>query len=221
MQRFWKSRFVVAEPGYRRPHPETGSMVACGWCPWYGRDVLVEMLKHHANYISLGVEPRQWSEFTSRHEDLIRLGRRHVGYRLAMRSVRYPASVTPAAALPVETLWSNFGVGRLHHRARLHAYLLDADERVVWEAEDGCEGPKISAIVHGEAFEPEADRQGSARIFEGASCFQLDVSVEPGTYTLSLGLREAKRGRAIRLAQEGAAADLHYRIGPLVVQARR
>ncbi len=165
---------------------------------WSFESAINFILANHVTFINdnLGKVPEdQMHEL----EKLARLA----GYRFVLREVSHAAEIKPGGQLKVRMEWSNVGVGRLIRRHPMVLYLLDSDGKIATSA-------------------PQAEVDVSAWLpgdHQAVGVVEVPASLEPGEYTLAVGLVDPETKKpAIRLAVEVAAPGRLHQISGVRVR---
>ncbi|MGA2254714.1 MAG: DUF3863 domain-containing protein [Thermoguttaceae bacterium] len=98
-QEFWPRWPVILE------HEHYGGSKARK--AWSGDLLLKSVEDYHASYMSIHWWPRE--ELKENRATIERINRR-IGYRIQLRSITWPAAITPSLPFTVETSWANAGV---------------------------------------------------------------------------------------------------------------
>lgn len=125
--------------------------------------------------------------------DAVRAASQASGYRLQVDGGSVSETVAPGAGFAVTLAWRNVGIAPPYLRWQVELELRDASDTVAWRG--------VSAFTPTQLLP-------AATATEARDAFELPADVAPGTYTLTVAVRDPAGYRApLPLANDGVAAD--------------
>ena len=204
---FWPRWPVIIE------HEHYGSSKARK--AWSGELLLKSVEDYHASYMSIHWWPR--IELAENRDTIDRINRR-MGYRLQLRRMTWPATITPSRPFEVETSWANAGVAPCYPGGHWAMTLKD-------------EKNGIAAVLVDESFnmrDLKIAGPGQAPVENRSSQFVVALRhveplgkhappMKPGVYTvfISVGMPDGTPQIALPLVDDDG--QRRYRLGAVQV----
>jgi hypothetical protein len=178
------------------------SLEVCGTVSEWKKDhfdvnyILEQALRWHVTSVNLKSSPipDDW-------KDEFDAFQKKMGYRLLLRRMSFPKSVTAGTVMPVHMWWLNAGVAPPYTNyplaLQLHSATGDAEIEVPVDVRKWLPG---DAVFDGNLFVPD--------------------TLAPGTYDVRVAMLDPRTGKpAVRFAIEGREPDGWYKLGPIRVTA--
>ena len=198
-QAFWPSLPVILE------HDHLGSSIIRK--AWDGDRLLKAVEDYHASYLSIHWWPQEYLEKNRATIDKIN---RRIGYRLQLREMSWPKTVTIGQPFKVESTWANAGVAPCLPGGFLAMTLKDAKGGIVSVLSD--EGFDVRSLEVGKADQvPTKSRSCEFTVGEFAPVTQ------PGEYDVyvSVGQRDGTPTIALPLPDDDG--QHRYKVGRVVL----
>lgn len=198
---FWPDRPIILE------HQHYGSSVARGaWDP----DLLVESVEaHHASYMSIHWWPHR---FLQANREAIDAMNQRMGYRLQLRAMSWPASITRGKPFEVESVWANAGVAPVYQGGFMALTLKDAAGGIVAVLSDESLNMRDLEVGPKDAI---PTTRHTSRLMAG----YMAPTTRPGTYDLFVSVGRRDGTPVIALPLEGDDGERRYKIGRITIEA--
>lgn len=194
----WKTAPVITEfinPKFHR-NPDT-----------YER-AIEQVQRYHVSMVSNG-NMLDWDSMNSAGRNAVVTLAKASGYRFALAELALPALLRTGERVTLTSSWVNEGVAPIYEAWQTWYQLRDSGGAVVWERPSQLD---LRTLLPSAA----TDRQAVA------DELLLPTSIAPGSYTLSLVVRDPAGLRApLRLAITERQDDGSYTLGSVAVQAGR
>jgi hypothetical protein len=174
------------------------SLETCGTPAGWKRDglnvkyILDQALRWHVTSLNVKSSPIP-PEWRSQFEDF----EEHMGYRLILRRLEYPATVRPGSMMPVHMWWLNAGVAPVYKEYWMAMELQSKDGKAIIRIP-----ADVTKWLPGDAVIDES--------------LYVPDDLSPGTYHVRIALLDPRTDKpAIRLAIQGRQPDGWYDMGQI------
>ena len=225
----WADYFATAAPVFVEHEHYNLSRDRGAWSD----EKLVESVDaYHATWLSIHGWPREIFEHS---KDTFARAARRLGYRVELREVDYPGTVTIGQPVTVKSTWVNVGAARRYKGATLAWSLLDDKGLVAWvssdDAFDFADAQPAADVEHPVTLSTRCtfgwkgeipqinDGVWVYTVHNKVGNYATDTSVPtltPGTYTLCVSLGEPNGTPRIALPLKGGR-NLRYPVGTITV----
>ena len=172
-----------------------------GWV----KSMIDDALSLHSNYINLmGYQCDDAIKFLKEQPELVAYGLRNMGYRLVPSGATYPQSIRDGESFDIKMTWLNRAVGRAMRDFHLQLHLVDTNGMLAGVCDSGP--LKTSQWIRGQTYETTTQ-----------AAFK---SIQPGHYTLWIGLNDPASDRMIGLPLQGDDGKHWYPLGSMDVAGR-
>ena len=195
--RFWPRVPVILE------HEHYGGSVQRG-CWGDGSWLYQSVEDYHASYMSIHWWPR---EFLREQSAIIGKINRRLGYRIQLRSIRWPKQAVVNSAFEVYAVWANAGVAPCYPGGYVALTLKDAKGGIVTTSVDE------TFDVRGLQVGPP----GKAPVTERSLRFALPMNMQPGEYDLFVSLGTRIGTPIVAMPMAGDDGNRRYKVGRIVV----
>jgi hypothetical protein len=164
-----------------------------------------QVKRYHISLVGNG-NTYSWRQLSQAGKDAFVAMAKAAGYRLALRRMTLPATLTPGQSFALETAWTNEGIAPLYNEWQVVVQLRRAqDSRPVWEQ---ALTQDLRTLVPTNGSTPKTFSEQ----------LQLPTSVPAGQYELALLVRDPNRYfPPLALANGNRAADGSYTLGTISV----
>lgn len=199
-QEFWPTLPVILEHEHFGPSKQRGA--------WDGKLLAKSVEDYHASYLSIHWWPQ---ELLKENRAIIEQINRRLGYRLQLRAISWPATVTIGQPFTVEATWANAGVAPCYPGGFVTLTLKDREGGIVAVLSD--EAFDVRSLSVGPSGKPPVT---TVRSEQRAGL--IGPTTVPGTYDVFVSVGRRDGTPVIALPLRNNDGQRRYKIGAMTLK---
>ncbi len=137
-----------------------------------------------------------------------------VGYKYHLKFIDYATSVSRNQKVPVKMIWQNIGTApnypKMGQRFSLRLYIVDK--------KSGKQITEIPIAANISKWYPADKLPGVAPENSIDQTITIPGNIQPGTYSLMVGIRDSRTGKRINLSMQNKDKDNRYILGDILIR---